>query len=158
MMSSNVGVEKKAQRVQIDTVSTAVSQAAAKSQNKVSLANTDSSALDGAVVSGRSKKSLTVQDSKKLRKSYDKQKTFAYQLIFMCVALLASSVVLVIFLLRNMPNYFTIFYYFRPIFRMYLVSAMTIVPLTCLYYHPAKTVFFRNIKYQYNSSSSQRTL
>ena len=156
MLSSNVTSEKKAQGVQLDTASTAVSQAATKSQSKISLANTDSSAVDG--VSRRSKKSLTIKDTRKLRKSYDKQKTFAYQLIFMCVALVASSFVLVIFLLRNMPNYFIIFYYFRPIFRIYLVLAMTIVPLTCLYYHPAKTGFLRRIKSQYQSSSSQKTL
>ncbi|CAF1010635.1 unnamed protein product [Brachionus calyciflorus] len=75
-----------------------------------------------------------------------KQRRFANQFILMCVSVIASAFVLSIFSLRGIiPNYFIIFFYWRPPLRIYLNCSIMIVPLISLYYHPNRGQFFNKV-------------
>jgi hypothetical protein len=68
-----------------------------------------------------------------------KQKRFANQFILMCFSVLASSFVLSIFSLRNViQNFLVIFYYWRPVLRIYIIIVISIVPLITMYYNPSR--------------------
>lgn len=83
----------------------------------------------------------TIQNYGEFRNA-KKQKRFANQFFFMCLSVIASSIVLSIFTLRNViPNFLNVFYYWRPVLRIYILSAISIVPLLSLYYHPSKIKF-----------------
>ena len=83
----------------------------------------------------------------KLNKKIDKQRTFSMQFIFMCISLVSSSFVLTIFQLRSViPNFFSIFYYWRPVLRCYMNVALSIVPWTSIYFHPKRSEFIQKLK------------
>ncbi|CAF0906131.1 unnamed protein product [Brachionus calyciflorus] len=79
-------------------------------------------------------------------KNFKKQKRFANQFILMCFSVIASSIVLSIFTLRNLiPNFLQIFFYWRPIFRVYILSAICIIPILGLFYHPNRSNLIKRV-------------
>ena len=146
MLSSKVS-QGQGSSVPIERFSSANTQNAPHSHSRSQIQENQS-------ISGTFRSQKSLNDSNRANDSYDKQKTFAYQLITMCVSLCASSLVFVIFQLRGLPNYFTVFYYYRPVLRAYLLIAMSMVPVTCLYYHPAKRRLLRKIRSSYQSKPS----
>lgn len=77
-------------------------------------------------------------------KNVKKQQKFANQFILMCFSVIASSIVLSIFTLRNViPNFVRVFYYWRPLFRIYILSAISIIPIIGLLYHPNRNFIFK---------------
>jgi hypothetical protein len=63
-----------------------------------------------------------------------KQRRFAHQFLLMGFSVLASSFVTSIFALRNViNNYLSIFYYWRPVLRIYIILVISIVPLLSIY-------------------------
>lgn len=78
-----------------------------------------------------------------------KQQRFANQFILMCISVIASAFVLSIFSLRDIiPNFFIVFFYPRPLLRIYINCSVMIVPFLSMYYHPHRKIFFRKISYQ----------
>lgn len=80
-------------------------------------------------------------------KNYKKQKRFANQFALMCLSVIATSIILSIFTLRNIiPRFLIIFHYWRPIFRVYILSAISILPLIAIFYHPNKSAMLEKFK------------
>lgn len=68
-----------------------------------------------------------------------KQHRFANQFILMCASVVFSNMVLLIFGLRGIIyNFFVVFYYWRPVLRVFINGAISIVPVISLWYHPSR--------------------
>lgn len=76
-----------------------------------------------------------------------KNRRFANQFLLMCITVIVSSVVHTIFSLRSViSNFFTVFYYWRPFLRSYLVAVISFIPIITLYYHPSRNSIIKKIK------------
>jgi hypothetical protein len=75
-----------------------------------------------------------------------KHRKFANQFIIMCCCVLAISFVTAIFSLRNViENYATLFVYWRPVLRVYILCTLSIIPLISLYFHPDRARLMKKI-------------
>lgn len=105
----------------------------------------------------KSSKSEAINSSnqeKEEKQNLKKQHRFANQFIFMCISVIASAFVLSIFSLRDIiPNFFVVFFYPRPLLRIYINCSIMIVPLMSLYYHPQRKKLFRNFSFSKKSSN-----
>lgn len=98
--------------------------------------------------------SETSQNGKKFQsktlselKNFKKQKRFANQFVLMCFSVIATSIILSIFTLRNIiPRFLIIFHYWRPFFRMYILTAISIIPIVAILYHPNRNNIFERFK------------
>jgi hypothetical protein len=69
----------------------------------------------------------------------NKEKKFANQFILMCISVIVSDLVVSIFSVRGIiPNYFAIFFYWRPILRSTLQIAFSLIPIISIYYNFSK--------------------
>ena len=76
---------------------------------------------------------------KKLVLNNRRHQRLANQFFFMCCSVLACTFVHLTFALRMIiPDYYEMFFYWRPLLRCYLVVAITMIPLITLYYHPSR--------------------
>ena len=76
---------------------------------------------------------------KKLALNKRRHQRLANQFFFMCCSVLACTFVHLTFALRMIiPDYYEMFFYWRPLLRCYLVVAITMIPLITLYYHPSR--------------------
>ena len=82
-----------------------------------------------------------------IRINSKKNRRFANQFLLMCITVIVSSVVHTIFSLRSViSNFFTVFYYWRPFLRSYLVTVISFIPIITLYYHPSSNSIIKKIK------------
>lgn len=80
-------------------------------------------------------------------KNYKKQKRFANQFALMCLSVIATSIILSIFTLRNIiPRFLIIFHYWRPIFRIYILSAISVLPIIAVCYNPNRSFMLEKFK------------
>lgn len=62
---------------------------------------------------------------------------FANQFIVMCTLVILSSFGFILTGLKSViPDYFSIFYYWRPVFRIYIVFFSSLIPLLVLFFNP----------------------
>jgi hypothetical protein len=79
-----------------------------------------------------------------IRNNSRKNRRFANQFLFMCFTVIASSFVHTIFSLRSIIfNYYTIFYYWRPFLRSYLITVISLIPIITIYYHPSRHLILK---------------
>jgi hypothetical protein len=75
-----------------------------------------------------------------------KNRRYANQFLIMCASVVATCFALSIFSLRNViNNYLVIFFYWRPILRIYNIFVVSFVPMLSLYYHPSRVNFLKRI-------------
>lgn len=72
---------------------------------------------------------------------------FANQFIVMCTVVILSSFGFILTGLKSIiPDYFSIFYYWRPVFRIYIVFFCSLIPLLVLFFNPFGRRVFRYFK------------
>ena len=124
-----------------------------ETQNSITI-NTIRTNLNSITVESNSanKSSNTIykeerKKSKHLDSYHIKHLRYANQFILMFFSLIATAFVHAIFSVRTLiPNYFVIFYYWRPVLRIYIIIAISFVPIISMYFHPLRKGFIKSIK------------
>ena len=107
--------------------------------------------LDIITVESSSQIKATTTISKEDRKYFDlynfKHLRHANQFILMFSSLISTAFVHGLFSIRTLlPDYFVIFYYWRPVLRIYIIIAISFVPIISLYFHPLRKEFIKKFK------------
>lgn len=88
-----------------------------------------------------------IKNINEVRMHSKKNHRFAKQFLLMCFTVIASSIVHTIFSLRSViPDFFIIFYYWRPVLRSYLIIVISLIPIITIYYHPSRHQVIKKIK------------
>jgi hypothetical protein len=134
-------------------------QAHSRQENSITI-NTTRTNLNSITVESNSlnKSSSTINKEKEVKKSkhFDlyhlKHLRYANQFILMFISLIATAFVHAIFSIRTLiPNFFVIFYYWRPVLRVYIIIAISFVPMITVYFHPFRKEFIKNIKNKFQN-------
>lgn len=79
--------------------------------------------------------------------SEKREKSFAKHFFFMCTSVILTSAAFSIFYLsQTISNYFNIMYYWLPVLRILVSIGVTLVPITSLYFHPARARLYKWIQ------------
>lgn len=89
----------------------------------------------------------------------NKEKKFANQFLVLSFTVIASDLFLTIISLRSiMTDYWTIFIYWRPVFRILIIIALSLNPIIACYYSLSKEDFKNVFKKRFNTQiSSSKT-
>lgn len=85
----------------------------------------------------------------------NRDRRFAKQFALMCVSMILSAGLLALIWMRNVvPDYWDIFHYWRPIFRLLISISVSFIPVISIYFNPnRKRIFSQLIKFSSNSKS-----
>lgn len=103
--------------------------------------------LSSSVVTPVTKTTSSMTHSSKtrpvrIRLDSSKEESFAKHFFLMCTAaVLTTSVYLVFYMNQIINNYFAIMYYWQPVLRVIISIGVSLVPITSLYFHPARVHF-----------------
>jgi hypothetical protein len=129
-------LRKKVHKIEVKTIDV---------EESVSIYRTNIQTVNNESLGTQSGNALSINKSKGDLNT-KKQRKFANQFILMCCCVLAISSAVAIFSLRNViPNYTSVFLYWRPIMRVYILTTLTIIPLISLYFHPDKARIMKRI-------------
>lgn len=79
--------------------------------------------------------------------NYKKEKVFAKHFFLMCISVILTNIGFSIFYMSHIvPNYYEALYYWLPFQRLLSSLGISLVPITSLYFHPARDRFFNRIK------------